>query len=81
MEARGPKVLLCSPWGPATAPAVFLLELTTAQPSCLPDRHREASPGSLRQLAIPPGLLSVIGCNLPVLGSVTVLLFWAPSWS
>lgn len=56
-------------------------ELATAQPSGLPDSHSEANPAPLWQLAVPPGLLSSTGCSLPVLGSVTVLPFWAPNCS
>lgn len=81
MEAGTPEVLPCSPWDPATAPVAFLLELTVAWPSCLPDRHGELAPALLWQLAVPPGLLSVTGCNLPVLGSIMMLLFWAPNCS
>lgn len=70
-----------APHGVLSQPQQYLQELATAQPSGLPDRLSEANPAPLWQLAVPPGLLSSIGCSLSVLGSVTVLPFWAPNCS
>lgn len=72
MEARGPEVLPCSPWHPATAPAVFLLDITTAQPSCLPDRHSEANPGFPVAVGSPSWPVKCYWLQ--------TCLFWVPLW-
>lgn len=56
-----------APHGVLSQHQQYLQKLATAQPSGLPDRHSEANPAPLWQLAVPPGLLSSTGCNLSVL--------------